>query len=215
VRIVVSEDKLAEALKTALELGRGRNFKQSVELIVVFKGVDPKSSEVKFRDFVYLPKSSGKETKVLVIASGNLQLQAKEIGVDVLTPENLKNLSKREAKKLSMKYDVFLVQPDLMTQVGRVLGPALGPRGKFPIPIPATANLKALVTRYANSTRVRNKEQAWVGCRIGSEDMPLEHLVENAVAVLNFIKSKYTKPLETTAKIYFKTTMGPAVEVSM
>lgn len=215
MRVVVSEEKLAEALKVALELGRGRNFKQSVELIVVFKGADPKSSEVKFRDFVYLPKSPGKESKVLVIASGNLQLQAKEIGVDVLTPEELKSLSKREAKKLSRKYDVFLVQPDLMTQVGRVLGPSLGPRGKFPIPIPASANLKALVSRYASSTRVRNKEQAWVGCRIGSEDMPLEDLVENAIAVLNFIKSKYTKPLETTAKIYFKTTMGPAVEVSM
>lgn len=212
---MVSEDRLAEALKAALELGKGRNFKQSVELIVVFKGVDPKSSEVKFRDFVHLPRGPGKETKVLVIASGNLQLQAKEAGVDVLTPENLKSLSKREAKKLSRKYDVFLVQPDLMTQVGRVLGPALGPRGKFPIPIPASANLKALVNRYANSARVRNKEQAWVGCKIGSEDMPIEHLVENAVAVLNFIKSKYTKPLETTAKIYFKTTMGPAAEVSM
>ena len=212
---MVSEEKLAEALKAALELGKGRDFKQSVELIVVFKGADPKSSEVKFRDFVYLPKSPGKESKVLVIASGSLQLQAKEIGVDVLTPEELKNISKREAKKLSRKYDVFLVQPDLMTQVGRVLGPSLGPRGKFPIPIPASANLKALVSRYANSTKVRNKEQAWVGCRIGREDMPLEHLVENAVAVLNFIKSKYTKPLETTTKIYFKTTMGPAVEVSM
>jgi large subunit ribosomal protein L1 len=211
---MVSEDRLAEALKLALELGKGRRFKQSVELVVVFKGADPKSSEVKFRDFVQLPRGSGKETKVLVIASGNLQLQAREAGVDVLAPEELKNLSKRDAKKLSRRYDVFLVQPDLMTQVGRVLGPALGPRGKFPIPIPAGANLKALVARYANSTRLRNKEQAWVGCRIGSEDMPLEHLVENAVAVLNFIKSKYAKPLETTAKIYFKTTMGPAVEVS-
>jgi large subunit ribosomal protein L1 len=211
---MVSEDRLAEALKLALELGKGRRFKQSVELVVVFKGADPKSSEVKFRDFVQLPRGSGKETKVLVIASGNLQLQAREAGVDVLVPEELKSLSKRDAKKLSRRYDVFLVQPDLMTQVGRVLGPALGPRGKFPIPIPAGANLKALVARYANSTRLRNKEQAWVGCRIGSEDMPLEHLVENAVVVLNFIKSKYAKPLETTAKIYFKTTMGPAVEVS-
>lgn len=213
--MVLSEEKLAKAIKTALELGKGRRFKQSVELLVVFKGADPKSSEVKFRDLVYLPRGLGKGTRVLVIASGNLQLQAKEAGADVLTPDDLKNLSKREVKKISRKYDVFLVQPDLMTQVGRTLGPALGPRGKFPIPVPASANLKALISRYTNSTRLRNKEQAWVGCRIGSEDMPLEYLTENAMSVINFIKGKYAKPLETTAKIYFKTTMGPVVEVEM
>jgi len=61
---MVSEDRLAEALKLALELGKGRRFKQSVELVVVFKGADPKSSEVKFRDFVQLPRGPGKETKV-------------------------------------------------------------------------------------------------------------------------------------------------------
>ncbi|MEM4486490.1 MAG: 50S ribosomal protein L1 [Zestosphaera sp.] len=213
--MVLSEEKLAEAIKTALELGRGRRFKQSVELVVVFKGADPKSSEVKFRDFVHLPKGLGKGSRILVIASGNLQLQAREAGADVLTPDDLKNLSKRDVRKICRRYDVFLVQPDLMTQVGRTLGPALGPRGKFPIPVPASANVKALISRYTNSTRLRNKEQAWVGCRIGSEEMPLEHLTENAMSVINFIKSKYTKPLETTAKIYFKTTMGPAVEVEM
>ncbi len=209
----LSEEALTRAIRTALELGRGRKLKQSVELVIVFKGADPKSPEVKFRDFVYLPRGLGRETRVLVVASGNLQLQAKELGVDVLAPDELKTLSKRDVRKICRKYDVFLVQPDLMTQVGRTLGPALGPRGKFPIPVPTSANLKALISRYASSTRVRNKEQAWVGCKVGSEDMPPEHLVENSMAVINFIKTKYTKPLETTAKIYFKTTMGPAVEV--
>ncbi len=211
--MAISKEALSEAIKKALELGKGRKFNQSVELIVVFKGADPKSQEVKFRDFVFLPKGAGKKSKILVIATGDMLLKAKESGVDVLNGDDLKNLSKKDAKKIAKKYDIFLVKSDLMSQVGKVLGPFLGPRGKFPIPIPANADIKSLLKRYLDSVKVRNKEQAWVGCRIGVESMPVDDLVENAMAVLDFIKSKYTKPLETTAKIYVKTTMGPSVEV--
>jgi len=210
--VAVSKEALSDAIRKALELGKGRKFNQSVELIVVFKGADPKSQEVKFRDLVFLPKGAGKKSKVLVIATGDMLLKARESGVDVLNGDDLKNLSKKDAKKIARKYDIFLVKSDLMSQVGRVLGPSLGPRGKFPIPVPANADIKSLISRYLDSVKVRNKEQAWVGCRIGVESMSVEDLAENAMAVLDFIRSKYTKPLETT-KIYVKTAMGPSVEV--
>lgn len=210
--MAVSKEALSDAIRKALELGKGRKFNQSVELIVVFKGADPKSQEVKFRDLVFLPKGAGKKSKVLVIATGDMLLKARELGVDVLNGDDLKNLSKKDAKKIARKYDIFLVKSDLMSQVGRVLGPSLGPRGKFPIPVPANADIKSLISRYLDSVKVRNKEQAWVGCRIGVESMSVEDLAENAMAVLDFIRSKYTKPLETT-KIYVKTAMGPSVEV--
>lgn len=210
--MAVSKEALSDAIRKALELGKGRKFNQSVELIVVFKGADPKSQEVKFRDLVFLPKGAGKKSKVLVIATGDMLLKARESGVDVLNGDDLKNLSKKDAKKIARKYDIFLVKSDLMSQVGRVLGPSLGPRGKFPIPVPANADIKSLISRYLDSVKVRNKEQAWVGCRIGVESMSVEDLAENAMAVLDFIRSKYTKPLETT-KIYVKTAMGPSVEV--
>jgi len=210
--VAVSKEALSDAIRKALELGKGRKFNQSVELIVVFKGADPKSQEVKFRDLVFLPKGAGKKSKVLVIATGDMLLKARELGVDVLNGDDLKNLSKKDAKKIARKYDIFLVKSDLMSQVGRVLGPSLGPRGKFPIPVPANADIKSLISRYLDSVKVRNKEQAWVGCRIGVESMSVEDLAENAMAVLDFIRSKYTKPLETT-KIYVKTAMGPSVEV--
>ncbi|PUA33370.1 MAG: 50S ribosomal protein L1 [Zestosphaera tikiterensis] len=210
--MAVSKEALSDAIRKALKLGKGRKFNQSVELIVVFKGADPKSQEVKFRDLVFLPKGAGKKSKVLVIATGDMLLKARESGVDVLNGDDLKNLSKKDAKKIARKYDIFLVKSDLMSQVGRVLGPSLGPRGKFPIPVPANADIKSLISRYLDSVKVRNKEQAWVGCRIGVESMSVEDLAENAMAVLDFIRSKYTKPLETT-KIYVKTAMGPSVEV--
>lgn len=212
---MISKDSIKKAVLEAIKLGSGRRFKQSVELIVVFKGYDPKSPDIKFRDVVYLPKGLGKPPKILVIADGELLTKARELGIDVLSKEEVQKLSKRESKKIARKYDWFLVKSDLMTVVGKVLGPSLGPRGKFPIPIQPSANLDAIIKQYSMSTRLRNKEQPWVGCRVGTEDMDPDDITENIMTVLEFIESKIKKPIESVCRVYIKTTMGEPVEVVM
>jgi large subunit ribosomal protein L1 len=212
---MISKDSIKKAVLEAIKLGSGRRFKQSVELIVVFKGYDPKSPDIKFRDAVYLPKGLGKPPKILVIADGELLTKARELGIDVLSKEEVQKLSKRESKKIARKYDWFLVKSDLMTVVGKVLGPSLGPRGKFPIPIQPSANLDAIIKQYSMSTRLRNKEQPWVGCRVGTEDMDPDDITENIMTVLEFIESKIKKPIESVCRVYIKTTMGEPVEVVM
>jgi len=212
---MISKDSIKKAVLEAIKLGSGRRFKQSVELIVVFKGYDPKSPDIKFRDAVYIPKGLGKPPKILVIADGELLTKARELGVDVLSREEVQKLSKRGSKKIARKYDWFLVKSDLMTVVGKVLGPSLGPRGKFPIPIQPSANLDAIIKQYSMSTRLRNKEQPWVGCRVGTEDMDPDDITENIMTVLEFIESKIKKPIESVCRVYIKTTMGEPVEVVM
>ena len=212
---MISKDSIKKAVLEAIKLGSGRRFKQSVELIVVFKGYDPKSPDIKFRDAVYLPKGLGKPPKILVIADGELLTKARELGIDVLSKEEVQKLSKRGSKKIARKYDWFLVKSDLMTVVGKVLGPSLGPRGKFPIPIQPSANLDAIIKQYSMSTRLRNKEQPWVGCRVGTEDMDPDDITENIMTVLEFIESKIKKPIESVCRVYIKTTMGEPVEVMM
>lgn len=211
----VNKAAIEKSVLEAIKLGSGRRFKQSVELVVVFKGFDPKSPDIKFRDVVYLPKGLGKMPKIVVIADGDMLMRVKSLGVDALGRDDIQKLGKRGAKKIARIYDWFLVKSDLMTVVGKVLGPALGPRGKFPIPISPSANLEAVVKQYSMSTRLRNKEQAWVGCRVGTEDMNPKDLVDNIAVVLEYIESKIKKPLETNCRIYVKTTMGPSVEVVM
>ncbi|MCD6324521.1 MAG: 50S ribosomal protein L1 [Desulfurococcales archaeon] len=209
----LSKEVLEDAIRKAIELGSGRRFKQSVELQVVFKGVNPKDPEIKFREAVYLPKGAGKPSKIVVVADGEMLLKAREAGIDAYSSEEIKGMSKRQIKKLARQYDFVLVKADLMAQMGRILGPALGPRGKAPIPVPANADIAVIAKRYSNSVRLRNKEQAWVGCRIGTEDMSPSDLAENALAVIERIRAKYKRPFETTTKLYVKTTMGVPVEV--
>ena len=208
----LTKEVLEEAIRKAIELGAGKGFKQSVELQVVFRGVSPKDPEIKFREAVYLPKGSGKPSKVLVVADGDMLLKAKEAGITAYRADEVKSMSRRQIKKLAREFDWVLVRADLMAQMGRILGPALGPRGKAPVPLPVNADIASLVKRYLRSVRLRNKEQAWVGCRIGTEDMDPGDLAENALAVIEKIKAKYKRPFETT-KLYIKTTMGLPIEV--
>jgi len=208
------KDKLKEAIEQAIASSRKRKFKQSVELVVVFKDANPKAPEFKFRDAIYMPKGLGKPSKVCVVADGDMLINARKAGADlVLSKEDVQKMDRKSAKKIAQMCDWVLVRADLMPIAGRILGPALGPRGKAPTPIPMNANIEDLIKRYRNTTRFRNKEQPFVSGKIGSEDMSVDDLVENAIAALTHIENKIKRPLIYSSRIYIKTTMGPSIEV--
>jgi len=209
--------KLDEAIKELLEKGEKRKFKQSIEMIIVFKDIDPKKPEFKIREQVFLPYSPKKDPEICIVADGDLALQAKNLGVkNVIDRQILDELSKdkKKAKKVAKNCDVVLVQTDLMSVVGRVLGPALGPRGKAPLPLPPRVDLASLLERYKRLAIVRIKDQPQIQVRIGSEDNKPEELRENALAVLNTIENKL-KGLSNISAIYLKKTMSKPVKVSL
>ncbi|MEM0002244.1 MAG: 50S ribosomal protein L1 [Desulfurococcaceae archaeon] len=211
-----SKDILAKYISKAIDLGKGRNFKQSVELVIVLKDVDIKSQQLKIREVVYLPKGRGKEAKVCVVCDPDIAEGVKEAGAHrIILSTELRELNKKQAKKIASECDWILVKPDLMGTVGRVLGPALGPRGKIPVPLPSGGAVKALVSRYKNTVLVRIKDQPVIMTIIGSEDMNPEDLAENAIAVLSAIESKLPARFANIGKLIFKTTMGIPVEVSL
>lgn len=211
-----SKDMLAKYISKAIDLGKGRNFKQSVELVIVLKDVDIKSQQLKIREVVYLPKGRGKEAKVCVVCDPDIAESVKEAGAHrIILSTELRELNKKQAKKIASECDWILVKPDLMGTVGRVLGPALGPRGKIPVPLPSGGAVKALVSRYKNTVLVRIKDQPVIMTIIGSEDMNPEDLAENAMAVLSAIEGKLPARFANIDKLIFKTTMGIPVEVSL
>ncbi len=212
---MISRETLINRVREALELGGNRKFVQGVDLQIIFKGLDPKSQEARFRDAVYLPKGLGKKNKICVVADGDMAIKAKEGGADLLiTREELQNIDKKKAKKIASECDWILVKTDLMGVVGRVLGPALGPRGKAPTPVPANADIISQINYYRSVTRLRNKEQLFVSCRVGSEKMKPEDLADNILAILNYVENKIKQPLEQVVDyIIIKTTMGAPVRV--
>jgi large subunit ribosomal protein L10Ae len=63
--------------------------------------------------------------------------RAKQLGVDVMSVDDLKKLNKNKklVKKLAKKYDAFVASEVLIKQIPRLLGPGLSKAGKFPTPV--------------------------------------------------------------------------------
>ncbi len=208
-------DPLTKAISYAIAAKKPWKYVQSVELIVSFRGIDVrKHPEFRFRDAVVLPHGLGKEVKICVVAEGTMAEEAKKCGAyKVLSKDEVSKFDKKAAKKLAQECDWVLVRADLMAIAGRILGPALGPRGKAPIPIPPNADIAKFIERYRNATRLFSRDQPFVACKIGVETMEIPKLVDNAMTVLNYVENKVKRPLLTFSKIYVKTTSSPAIEV--
>lgn len=214
----IAIEELKPRLKTAIELAikskKPWRYKQSIELILTFKGIDvKKQQEFRFRDNVLLPHGLGKEPKICVVVDDGMAQAISGLVHMVITKSDIQNMDKKTAKKIAQQCDFVLVRAPLMGLVGRSLGPALGPRGKAPIAMPVNVDIVSFIEQHRRMTTLRSKDQPWVGCSIGLESMSIDQLVENAIAVLKYVEDKIKRPLIQTARIYVKATSSPAIEV--
>ncbi len=213
------KEKLVKAIEEAKSKAKKRNFLQSVDLTINFKGVDFSKPDKRINITVSLPKGRGKPLKAAVIAGDELITKAKKTDARVISKEELEKLSgnKKEIKKIANEYDVFFSQPDLMPLVGKIMGQALGPRGKMPKPVPPNADLELLIKNASKMINLRTKGKflPTLHACIGTEDMSNEDLAENAVAVINALIEKLPNREGNLKSIYVKTTMGPSVKVEL
>lgn len=215
---MVTAISLNEAVSKVLSMNSGRKFKQTVELIINVKDVDITKPENRFTEVIELPHGLGsKVKKVAVIATGNLAYEAsRSPNVDkVFERQEIEAVigNKKLAKKLAREYDYFLVEPSLVPVVARALGGALGPLGKAPIPIPPNSNINQLAAKYKKSVTVKMRKIPQVSCAIGTEDMGLKELVENAQTVINRVVEKLERKWLNVKSIYLKKTMEEPVKV--
>ncbi|ABW02745.1 50S ribosomal protein L1 [Caldivirga maquilingensis] len=206
---------IEEAYRNVKSRAKRRRFNQSVDLIIKLRDVDVKKPENRISVTVPLPNPLSKQTKVCVIASGATITAARDAGADlVITRDDLGKYSdKKSVRKLAQQYDFFLATPDLMVQIGRTMGPILGPRGKMPDVIPPNADVKALIDRYRRSVRVRLRDQPQIMVKVGTEDMDPSKIAENALAVLEEVARKYG--WDKIKEVELKLTMSPPVKVNI
>ena len=211
---MVNESQLVEVIKQAKESDKDRKFKQSVEMIIVFKDVDVKKGFA-INETVQLPKKTTKPSSVCIMASGDMGTKAKNAKADLVMDENeLTKLSadKKKSKKLINKYDFFLADTKLMPTVGKKLGQLLGPRGKMPTPVPFNAPIESFLERFRTSVKIKAKGSLSMSCRIGEESMDDADLAANANAVATAIEKILPNGSKNVKKIMFKTTMGKAIK---
>jgi len=214
----LEQKTIITAIKEAKEKSKKRNFTQSVELILNLKDIDMKSPEGRIQERIELPHPSPeKPNKICVIATGELALKAKRAKADlVIGNDELAGLAgrKKELRKIANDYNFFMAEAPLMSRVGKTLGPALGPRGKMPVPVPPTADISGLIKRYRKMVFVRMRNQPVIRCRVGTESMKEEEIAENVQTVLKTIEGKLKRGTKNIKTVYLKTSMGTPVKIT-
>src|SRR5512136_2672468 len=184
---------LLETVKEAKSKTEKKKFTQSVELIINLRDIDMKKPESKIQELVELPHPVAKQSKVCVIASGDLALRARRAGADlVIERADLDALAgdKKRQKTLVNEYEHFISEAPLMPTVGRVLGAVLGPKGRMPAPVPPNVDIGSAIERQRKIVQVRLRSQPILQCRIGTEDMPDEQIAENIEVVIRRLEGK-------------------------
>lgn len=214
----LQKNALLNAIEEMKKNSSKREFKQAVELVMKLKEIDLKKQERRLSETIQLPNPVETSVKVCFIATGDLAVRAKRGGADlILGREDLERLGreKKEARKVARDYDHFISETPLMPLVGKTLGPILGPRGKMPTPVPPNVAVEDVLTRQRGTIRIRVRDQPVVQCRIGTEDMPSEKLVENVEVVVAAIEGKLERGMGNVKSVLIKTTMGGPVKVPL
>jgi large subunit ribosomal protein L1 len=208
---MLSNQQLAELVKKGKDQSKESKFTQSVEVLIALKEVDPKKTDLNINEIVYLPHPMSKQAKVCFIGSGDLAMRAKNANANlVLDPAQLENYggSKRDAKKLARSYDFFLADTALMPRIGKILGQALGPKGKIPAPVPPNSPIEAMISRTRTAIRVRSRGSLGVMAKVGDSKLTEPQLAENILAVVNTVAKKLPNGDRNIKTIMVKTTMG-------
>ena len=206
------------AVKEAKDKSKKRNFVQSIELVINLRDVDPKKPESRVQEFIELPHPAGKESKICVIASGEMALKAKRAGANlVIERGDLEALmgDKKKQRELAKTYDLFIAEAPLMPLVGKSLGATLGPKGKMPTPVPPGANIADQIEKHRRMVLLRIRGQPVLQCRVGNENMADEEIAENIQAVERRIEGKLRRGIKNIRSIHLKTTMGSPIKVVM
>jgi len=212
----MDQKSVLEAVKNAREGAGKRNFKQSFDLALTLKDLDLNKPEHKVKAEVILPHGRGKPVTIGAIAGENMAENAKKEGIELIIDKSeLQKLAKnkREAKKLVRKVDFFIAQPDLMIDVGKTLGPILGPRNKMPQPVPPQGDLKPILARLGKLIKLRVQNQPVLHCIVGSEEQSDEEITANVMSVINTLSRELPKGEKNIRSTHVKKTMGKSFKV--
>ncbi len=188
-------------------------FDETVEMAIRLN-VDPRQADQNVRATVVLPHGTGKVTRVLVLAKGDKEREAREAGADFVGGEEL---IKKIQEENWLDFDRVIATPDVMSMVGRI-GKILGPRGLMPNPKVGTVTFdvaKAVSEVRAGKVDFRVDKAGVVHAPLGKLSFGAEKLVENAHALLAAVwrakpsgaKGNYIKGVAVSS------TMGPGVNV--
>jgi large subunit ribosomal protein L1 len=202
---------LTEAAGLVKEITKTR-FDASVDIDVRL-GVDPRKSNQMVRGVVSLPHGTGKETRVLVLCTPDMEDEAREAGADHVGLEDYVEKIKGGWTDI----DVIITMPSVMGKIGQ-LGRILGPRGLMPNPKSGTVTMeigKAVKEVKQGKIDFKVDKYGIVHASIGKVSFEPQKIVENAREFIStIIKLKPASAKGTYVKtIFLSSTMSTGIKV--
>uniref|UniRef100_A0A7S0H3Q8 Ribosomal protein n=1 Tax=Amorphochlora amoebiformis TaxID=1561963 RepID=A0A7S0H3Q8_9EUKA len=209
----------SDALSTAIEEikkhaeEKKRNFLETVELQIALKNYDP-SRDKRFSGAIALPSCPRKTFTICIIGNEKHLGEAKELGVDFQSVDDVKKLKKNKklVKKMAKKYDAFLASSTLIKKLPRLMGPGLSKAGKFPTAITNNESMNSKIEELKSTIKfaLKNKKTLCMGVPVGQVNMSEEELRVNIVMAVNKLVSLLKKNWQNVKRLYLKSTMGPS-----
>lgn len=203
---------LAQAVSVVKKTASAK-FDESVDMDLRL-GVDPRHADQMVRGTVALPHGTGKEVRVLVIASEGKQQEARDAGADFVGLDDMVDKIQNDGWT---DFDVLIATPDVMASVGK-LGRFLGPRGLMPNPKSGTVTMDiadAVQQVKAGKIDFRVDKFGNLHSSIGKASFSEEQIAENAAA---FLKEVLRLRPSSSKGVYVRsitmsTTMGPGIPI--
>ncbi len=187
-------------------------FDASVDIDVRL-GVDPRKANQMVRGVVSLPHGTGKQVRVLVLCSPEVEADAKEAGADYVGLDEY--IAKIKGGWTDV--DVIITQPQIMGKIG-ALGRILGPRGLMPNPKSGTVTPDvATAVKEVKQGKIDFKvdKSGIIHTSIGKVSFTPEQIRDNAREFIQtLIKLKPAAAKGTYIKsIYLSSTMSPGIKL--
>jgi len=162
-----------------------------------------------------LPKGTGKNIRVAVMAKGDKASEAKDAGAELVGDSDL-------AAKISsgkIDFDLLIATPDMMPSIGKI-AKILGPKGLMPNPKlgTVTEDVKTAVTNAkAGQVKFRNDKAGIVHAGIGKLSFNEQDLIENLKAFYSSINKSKPEGVKASfiKKITIASTMGVGLEINV
>merc|ERR1712121_163242 len=207
----VPKETLYECVGAVLKhsTDKKRKFNETVDLQIGLKNYDPQKDK-RFSGTVKLKHVPRQKFKVCLLGDQQHCDEAKSVGIDCMSAEDLKKLNKdkKKVKKLAKKYDAFLASDTLIKQIPRLLGPGLNKAGKFPSLITHGDNMVAKVNDIKGTIKFQMKKVLCLAVAIGHVEMSEDELAQNVFLAVNFLVSLLKKNWQNVRSLHVKSIMG-------
>lgn len=206
----MKEYSLEDAVKLVKDL-KFVKFDESVDLAINLD-VDPRHADQNIRLTTTLPHGTGKEVKVLVVAQGPKEKEAKEAGADYVGKEYLEKI-----KGGWSDVDKIIATPDMMAELGK-LGKVLGPKGLMPNPKSGTVTMdvtNAVRELKSGKIELRVEKNGIVHTQCGKSSFQENALVENIQTIYDTVMKAKPASVKGTylKKMSVSSTMGPGIKI--